>query len=178
MDPSAERRQQADPPVPELVAEPFDDDAPVGRQDAGRLALVVEVGDQVVGGPFVEVVGLAEPGARRPSPPVALRQVLLELPDEGAHRPPELDRPPDGIALPERQLAGDAGRRRDGDPVVADLVDPPAARAEDDDVAVHPGAELVDHLLVELADAPARGPGLAGHEHPVQARDPGWCPRS
>ena len=34
---------------------------------------------------------------------------------------------------------------------------------------MHPGAELVDHLLVELADAPAGRAGLALHEHPEQA---------
>ena len=34
---------------------------------------------------------------------------------------------------------------------------------------MHPGAELVDHLLVELADAPAGRPGLADHEHAEQA---------
>ena len=34
---------------------------------------------------------------------------------------------------------------------------------------MHPGPEFVDHLLVEFADAPARGPGLAGHEHAEQA---------
>jgi hypothetical protein len=33
---------------------------------------------------------------------------------------------------------------------------------------VHPRAELVDHLLVELADSPSGGAGLALHEHPEQ----------
>ena len=69
---------------------------------------------------------------------------------------------PDGVAVPERQLAGHAGGGRHGHPVVADLLDPPAARAERDDLA---GPGLVDHLLVELADSPARRPGLPDHEH-------------
>ena len=62
-------------------------------------------------------------------------------------------------------LPGTPGRRRHRDPVVADLLDPPRARAEGDDLA---GPALVDHLLVELADAPAGRPRLADHEHAVQ----------
>ena len=34
---------------------------------------------------------------------------------------------------------------------------------------MHAGPELVDHLLVELADPPAGRPGLAGHEDAVEA---------
>ena len=45
--PNGVRRRQ--PPVAELVAEALDDDPPVGRQGAGRLALVLEVGEQVLG---------------------------------------------------------------------------------------------------------------------------------
>ena len=56
-----------------------------------------------------------------------------------------------------------AGRWLDQDAVLGDLRDPPAAGAQDDDVAVHPGAQLVHHLLVELAH-----PGAVGQEHAVQ----------
>ena len=49
--------------------------------------------------------------------------------------------------------------------VVRDLLDAPARRAEREDVA---DARLVDHLLVELADAPA-GARLADHEDAEQA---------
>src|SRR4029079_8832034 len=102
-------------------------------------------------GELVEIVGLAQPGVGdRPTLDTA-PEVGFELTDEGAERPAELDRPPDRVALPERQLARDAGRRADGDPVGADLVDPPAARSEDDDVSVHARAEAVDHLLLELS---------------------------
>ena len=38
-----ERRQDADPPVAELVAEPLDHDRAVVGDGAGRLALIVEV---------------------------------------------------------------------------------------------------------------------------------------
>ena len=61
----------------------------------------------------------------------------------------ELGGAAEGVALPERQPAGDAGRRGDQHPVVGDVLDPPAGGAEREDVA-DPG--LVDHLLVELAD--------------------------
>ena len=156
VDPAAERREQAQPPVAQLVAEALHDDPPVGRERAGRRPLVVEIGEQVVGRPFVEIVALAEPGRRDRAALLAAGQVALELADERPERPPQLDRPADGVAVPERQLAGNARRRADGHPVVADLLDPPAARAQHDHVAVHPGAQLVDHLLVELADPPAR----------------------
>ena len=96
-------------------------------------------------------------------------EVRLDLADEGPERPPELDRPSDGIAVPERELARDARRGADGHPVVPDLLDPPRARAEDDHVAVHAGPQLVDHLLVELADPPPGRPRLADHEHAEQA---------
>ena len=138
-------------------------------QGAGRVALVLEVREQVLGGAVVEVVVVLEPlRGGLPSLGSAV-QVALELPDERAERAAELDRAADGVALPERQLARDAGCGRDRDAVVADVLDPPGARPEDDDVAVHPGSELVDHLLVELADATARGPGLALHEDAEQA---------
>ena len=161
--------QQRQPPVAELVAEPLDDDALVGGQRAGRVALVLQVREQVLGGAVVEVVVVLQPlRGGLPSFGSAV-QIALELPDERAERAAELDRATDGIALPERQLARDAGCGCDGDAVVADVQDPPRARPEDDDVAVHPGSELVHHLLVELADATAGGPRLALHEDAEQA---------
>ena len=68
-------------------------------------------------------------------------------------------------------LPGHARRRGHDHPVGADVLDPPAARAEDDDVAVHPGPQLVDHLLVELADPPTRVPASP-------SRKTGYRPRS
>ena len=49
---------------------------------------------------------------------------------------------------------------------MGDLLDPPARRTEREDVA---DARLVDHLLVELADAVAGRPGLADHEDAEEA---------
>ena len=63
---------------------------------------------------------------------------------------PELGRPAEGVARPERQSAGLPGRRGDQHAVVGDVLDAPAGGAEGEDVT-DPG--LVDHLLVELADA-------------------------
>ena len=102
---AAERREHDEPPVPQLVAEPLDDDPPVGRQGAGGLALVLEVGEEVVGGEVVEVV-VAPQALGGPRPPLrALREVGLDAAHELADRPAQLHRPPDGVAVPERQLA-------------------------------------------------------------------------
>ena len=139
---AAERREDADPPVADLVAEPLDDDRPVVRQDARRLALVVQVRGQVAGGQLVQV-------AEAP------------LAHGLADRDAQLERAADAIALPERHLAGHAGRGRDQHAVAGDLLDPPRGRAQLEHLAL-PG--LVHHLLVELAD-PRAG---VGQEHAVQ----------
>ncbi len=57
----AERRQDADAPVAEFVAEALDRDGAVGRQRAGGLALLAQVIDQVARGERVEVLRLAQP---------------------------------------------------------------------------------------------------------------------
>ena len=53
----AERGEDGDPPVAELVAEPLDDDRAVVGHVAGGLALLAQVAEQVVGGPVVEPGG-------------------------------------------------------------------------------------------------------------------------
>ncbi len=145
------------PPVAELVAEPLDQQGLVAGQHLGGLELLVEVGDQVAGG-----VGV-EPLRHGPLLGLLLRH-RRQLAGEGADRLAELGRAAEGVALPERQPAGDAGRRRDQDPVVGDVLDPPAGRAEREHVA-DPG--LVDHLLVELAD-PLAGALAADQEDAEQ----------
>jgi hypothetical protein len=64
VDAPAERCEQADAPVTELVAEALDDDGPVGWQPACRQALVGEVGDQVRGGHMIEGMVALEPRNR------------------------------------------------------------------------------------------------------------------
>ena len=136
VDAAAERREDADPPVADLVAEALDDDGAVGRDHAGGGLLVVEVVREVGGRQLVEV---AEPaGAGRL-----------------ADGPAELVGPSDPVALPERHPARHARRRRHQHPVAGDLLDPPRRRPELEDLA---GAGLVDHLLVELAH-PCAGVG-------------------
>lgn len=134
-----------DPPVAQLVAEALDHDRPVVGQMAGGLALLGQVGEQIAGRPVVQAGG-AQPFFRG-----GLGQAA-QLADEGAERPAELQRAAERVALPERQPARHARCRGDHDLVVGDLLDPPGAGAQGEDVA-HPG--LVDHLLVQLADPPA-----------------------
>jgi hypothetical protein len=152
VDPGAEWREDRQSPVAELVAEPLEHDRPVGRQGPRDLALLVEVREEVGRRQLVEVVLLAQSLQRRLTPSRAGTDLLVQLARERAQRPSELHRPPGSVALPERDLAGLTGRRRDEDAVVRDLLDPPRRCAKQDDLA---GAGLVDHLLVELADPTA-----------------------
>ena len=102
-----------------------DDDPPVGRQRARDLALLVEVGDAGCAAASSSRSCCSRSRAReRARPRSPARQVALGLAQERADRPAELDRPPDRVALPERQLAGHAGRRLDDDPVGRDVVRP------------------------------------------------------
>ena len=143
---AAERREDADPPVADLVAEALDHDRAVGRDDARRRLLLAQERDEVTRGELVERVLRAEP----------LGRLVVREPDElaggAADRGAELVRAPDALALPERNRPGNARRRRDEHAVARDLLDPPGRGAEQERLA---GARLVDHLLVQLADAAA-----------------------
>src|SRR5205807_64586 len=122
----------------------LDHDCAVGRDDARCGLLLSEKLDKVVGRAAVEVVAALE----------RLGLLLDSPPRERADRLAELLRPADAVALPERNRPGESGRGSDDHPVAGDLLDPPGSRAEQERVA---GTRLVDHLLVELADAPAVG---------------------
>src|SRR5215207_9662022 len=146
MDATAERRENADPPVPNLVAEALHDDRLVRGHGTGGRLLLTQEGDEIQGGSLVEQVVLPETLDR-------LRlgqrdQLPRGLPDGRA----ELVRAPDALALPERDGARHARRRRHEHAVAGDLLDPPGRGAEQERL---PRARLVDHLLVELAHAPA-----------------------
>ena len=127
--PGAERREDAHPPVADLVAEALDDDGSVGRNGAGRLLLVAQERDQVPRGLLVERMLLGQP----------LECLLLgergQLARRLADRLAELVRPPGTLALPERDQARNARRRRDEHPVARDLLDPPARGAEQERLA-------------------------------------------
>ncbi len=153
----AERRVQQHPPVAELVAEALDQQGAVVRHVAGGLPLLGQEGDQVVGRPDVEPRRAAA-GDR------VLRLRAGQLADEPPERLPQLGRTAQRVALPERQPPRLARCGTHHDPVVGDVLDPPAAGAEREHVA---DAGLVDHLLVELADPPAGG-AVTDEEHPEQ----------
>ena len=147
----------AEPPVADLVAEPLDDDRAVVGRAAGRLLLLVQVSDQVGGGPLVQA-GLAR------SVGCFLGPQAPEFTDEGAERPAQFKGPAGAVSMPEGQASGKPRGRVDEHPVVSDLADAPARRAEHDHIA---GAGLVDHFLVELAHP--GGPLGTGQEDTEQA---------
>ncbi len=84
-----------------------------------------------------------------------------DLANEGAERPPELERAAGAVAVPERHLGRHAGRRGDRHPLERHILDSPRRRPQHEGVA---GTALVHHLLVELAD-----PRAVGEEHAEQA---------
>ena len=158
VDPAAERRQDADANVAELVAEPLDRDRAVGRDRRGRRPLVRQVLDEVVGGVRIEpVVGL-QPRPRPVDADLLVRELGVELARERAERHAELDGPAGTLAAPERHLAGLPRGRRHDHPIARDVLDPPRRRPEDERLAL---AALRHHLLVELAD-PGAGPQVHG----------------
>src|SRR5262249_37288646 len=143
---AAVRREQAEPPVADLVAESLDDDRAVGRQRPRRSLLLAEIRDQVARRELVAAA--ARPQAR-------LRRLVVEcreLAAVGAERGAELRRPRGLVAVPEGDRAGRPGCRRDQHTIARDLLDAPGRGAEQEDLAL---ARLVDHLLVQLADAAA-----------------------
>ena len=62
-------REDAQPPVADLVAEALDDDRAVARDDARRVLLLAQEGEQVLRGERVEVVAVGERRRRPARPP-------------------------------------------------------------------------------------------------------------
>ena len=120
-------------PIPELVAETLDNNGAVVGEMSGVVALFAQIGQQVVGGPGIEPGGLD--------------------PRQGWLRSQPTDLADERVALPERQPARYAGCRCHEHAVVGDVLDPPGAGPKSEQVT---DARLVDHLLVELTDTPAR----------------------
>src|SRR5207237_7203069 len=79
VDAAAKGAQDDHPPVAELVAEPLDDDPAIGRQRAGDLALLVEVGDEIARGQVVQVVCLLEPALEGAATPFAAGEIGLRV---------------------------------------------------------------------------------------------------
>ena len=90
-------------------------------------------------------------------------QARLGLAEECALRRARGGRPPRPFAPPKGQARTSPADVVDDDAVACDLANLPARRAQGDDVA---DPALVDHLLVELADAaPPRLLGALGKDH-------------
>ena len=100
-----ERRQDAQAPVADLVAETLDDNGAVGRNGPGRGRLLVEEGHQILRSAFVEQVLLLQPLYR------SLVAQRHEFARSAADRLAELVRPTDALALPKRDRARNARRR-------------------------------------------------------------------
>ena len=159
MNPSAERREDADAPVAEIVAAALDQNRAVVRDDAGGGGLIGEVAQEILGRLLIEIV-VRDQALNRPG-----RGHVPQRPHELTDLPAELERPSGGVGLPERHLAGLAGRRGHEDAIVGDLFDAPRRGPEQERLA---DAALEDHLFVELADARA-GPAFAEEEDPVES---------
>ena len=93
VDAAAEGREDAEPPVADLVAEALDHDRLVGGDDAGRRLLLAQVGDEVLGG------ARGRGRTRRPAPSGSRRDRLA---GEGADRPAQLGRAADPVAASRR----------------------------------------------------------------------------
>ena len=148
MDAAAERREQADAPVTDLVDASLDDNVTVIGDGAGG-GLVVEIPKQDFGRMDIEIV-LADETIDRGGP-----RHRTQVAHEAADCVSELDWAARLVAVPERHLAWFAGSGRDEDAVVRNLVDPPRGGAEREGLA---GMRFEDHLLVELTHTR----GLAG----------------
>src|SRR5690606_28438101 len=159
----SQRRMDADLPVAEFVTESLHQDRPISRYDLGGFTLLGQVGHRVVDSPFIQS-GLGKPGTGHTVVQSA------QLPGEGPDRQTEFDRPRRRVPFPEGKSARQSGSGGHSYLVVGDVLNPPRTGAEGDDV---PDPGLVDHLLVELADAgPATLAGcvvIADQMHPEQA---------
>ena len=153
-----ERGVDDQPPVAQLVTEAFDQHGAVVGQVAGGLALLGEVGEQVRRAPVVQAGGAGPGRARLGIGGATSRRNAPSARPSSTGRPGESPFQ-NGI----RPISPGAGRHQD--PVVGDVLDAPGRRAEQEHVA---DPRLVDHLLVQLADAPGRPVG-AGEEDAEQA---------
>ena len=145
VDAAAPGREDAEPPVADLVAEALDDDRLVGGDDPGRRLLLLQVVDEVLGGELVEVVvlrqllrvGVDRLAARRRRSPCRARPGGRCR--RRARRGPRPGRPGAGVTITRSRVIS----------WIRQVVAPSRK--------VWPGPRLVDHLLVELADPAAVG---------------------
>ena len=144
---TAERGQDADAPVADLVAEALDDDRAIGRHRAGR-APPARAGTRAGCAPP------ARPGGTpsRSLPSACSSESATSSRDAAPIAAPSSYGLPTPSPFQNGTAPGHARRRRDEHAVARDLLDPPGRGAEHERL---PGPGLVDHLLVELAHAAA-----------------------
>ena len=151
----AERAEDAHPPVTDLITKPLDHDRAVVGHGPSGLRLFLQVHHHVPRSKGVERVVPHQPVdggfGRHPA----------NLTMERTQGAPQLQWPPGPIAVPERHLAGLAGSGRHHHTFERDVLNAPRAGTEQERL---PRSALVDHFLVELADARA-----VGQEHAEQA---------
>jgi len=164
VDATAERRQQHEAPVAQLVPEALHDDAPVGRQGTGGLALILEVGDEVLGGEGVEVVPLAEPSQGGVATGGPRARCLDPAHERADRRPSSIGRPTASPFQNGTCRVGAGGRS----PVRRDLGHRPASGPRTITSPCMNGPQLVEPL--SSSSRPAGGCSRpAGDEDAVEA---------
>ena len=154
----AERRQDADAPVAQLVAAALDEDGAVVGDDAGGGGLVGEVAHQVLGRLLIEIVMLDQALDRAAGG--MCRSVRTSSP---MWRPSSSGRPA-ASAFQNGILPGSPGAETTSTRSCVISSMRQLRGAEQERLA---DAALEDHLFVELADARA-GAALADEEHAVE----------
>ena len=123
MDASAERREDADAPVTEVVEDALDDDGAIVGDGTGRRVLIVEVLQEVLRRQHAEVVFRRQPLHRGGG--LHRADLAHQRTDRLTKRNGSLG----GVGPPERHLARLARRGGDQHAVVRDLLDAPGRRA-------------------------------------------------
>ena len=145
---AAERGQDANAAVAQIVAANFDDDVLVAGNLLGGEFLVFEILQQISGRVGVKAVLFGELGkSHRPRQGEQFAGHFSNLFAKfgGATR---------SIAMPEWHFPGLPRRGRYQHAVVGNIFDSPGARAENDRVA---GSAFENHFFIEFADARAFG---------------------
>ena len=172
MDLCAKGTENADPPVSDLIPEPFNHNGLVVGDSAGGLHLFVEEQQQVGGGQLVKAVTATQPFHRLGSVSPG------NFSNEGSHGSPQFKWAAGAVAVPERHFARLAGGRGNDDSLMGDVLNPPGAGAKE---KRFPRTRFIDHLFIEFANPcpvwqehaiqTAVGDGAAaGHGQPLRPR--------
>ena len=155
------RREHADAPIADLIAEAFDHDGAVVGHHTRGLRLLIQVGNKVAGSASIE------PSVAQPLHRIETRgRSRPQLPRERPECSPELQWSAGPVAMPEGHLPWLPGGRGDDHLLEGDVLDAPRGGAEQERL---PWSTFVDHLLVELTNAGAVGQG-DGEEPTIRDR--------